>query len=180
MQMVEDVFMPLIGQLVWSVHKGYESFLTMEFGEPRRYVREPIVASPDSSQKVQRSLAKRRVTILGQWHFWIQCSEWKIVTQNYTVTSREIESGNIDACLNELDGQSLLTATSGISLNSCILGFDLGGTVYISPLSEAAPDDTQWSLHDREGNVVAYRTDGLFVSSGSDGDPKLSAIILGV
>lgn len=125
MQTVEDVFIPLIGQLVWSVHKGYESFLTMEFDEPRLYVREPIVASPGSSQKIQLSLARRRVTIVGQWHFWIQCSEWKIVTRNYAVTSREIESESIDACLNELDGQSLLTATSGSSLNSCILGFDL-------------------------------------------------------
>lgn len=170
MQRVEDAFAPLIGQLVWSVCKGYGSFITMEFGEPHRHVREPVVAGSDSSRSVQRNLARRRVTIVGQWHFWIQYSEWKIVTQNYTVTSRELESGTIDACLNELDGQSLVSATSGSILNSCILGFDLGGTVHIWPWSEAAPDDAQWSIYDQDGYVTAYRTDGVFVSSPSNAD----------
>jgi hypothetical protein len=169
MQKIEAVFSPLIGQLAWSVRKGHGSFLTMEFGDPHRYVREPVIASPSSSPKVKRNLAKRRVAIVGQWHLWIQYSEWEIATQNYSAKSRDVESSTIVACFDELDGQILLSAASGITPNSTVLKFDLGGELHIRPWSEAAMDDAQWSLYSRDGNVVAYNTDGSLVieTSGS-------------
>jgi hypothetical protein len=171
MQKIEDVFSPLIGQLAWSVRKGYASFVTMEFGGPLRYVREPIIASPSSSPKIKQNLAKRRVFIHGQWHFWIQYSEWEAVTQNNFAKSRDVESGTTVACLDELDGQVLLSAASGVAPNSTVLKFDLGGEVYIRPWSEAAMDDAQWSLYSPDGNVVAYNTDGTLVIE--KGNPRV-------
>jgi hypothetical protein len=171
MQKIEDVFSPLLGQLVWSVRKGYASFLTMEFGEPHRYVREPVIASPGSSPKIKQILAKRRVAIVGQWHLWIQYSEWEIATQNYFAKSRDLESATIVACLDELDGQILLSAASGAAPNSTVLKFDLGGEMYIRPWSEAAIDDAQWSLYSQEGNVVSCKTDGSLVIE--KGNPRV-------
>jgi len=162
MQNIEEIFLPLVGQLVWGIRQGHGSFLTMEFGEPYRSVREPIVASPGSSTKVARNLARRRVFIVGQWHMWIQYSEWKVATQYHSAASRDWENGSVKAGLEELDGQALLSATAGDTPHSTVLEFDLGGKVLIWPRHEAARDDAQWSLHRRHGAIVTYRTDGTF------------------
>src|SRR5665213_1331063 len=60
-----DAFLPIVGQVAWSVRRGYGTFLTMEFGSPHLIIREPIVASSDASDRVKRNLAKRRVSIVG-------------------------------------------------------------------------------------------------------------------
>jgi len=66
-QKIQDLFRPLIGEMAWDVRCGHGSFLTMEFGQPHIAVRDPVVASPGRSDRVQRNLGRRRVFVVGDW-----------------------------------------------------------------------------------------------------------------
>lgn len=160
---LEDIFRPVVGRLAWSVRKGHGSSLTVEFGSPHIAVREPIAASPGASEKVRRNLAKRRVTLVGEWHFWIQYAQWRIQTANFAATSEMEEIALIDDALDELDGQKLLSVTLGSTPQAHTLNFDLGGSLHIWPSFENYDD--QWSLYDANGSIVIFKRDGTFVTS---------------
>jgi hypothetical protein len=81
----------------------------MEFGTPHLSVREPITASPDSSERVRRHLQRRRVFISGDWHFWVQYGEWKLVTADGVLGSNDPPGSLRDECLGGLEGQRLLS-----------------------------------------------------------------------
>lgn len=169
---LEDAFLPMMGKLVWSVRKGYGTFLTMEFGSPHLTIREPIAASLDASLKVRRNLAKRRVSIVGDWHFWIQYAQWEIVQRASSVRSQDVEVERLEEALRELDGQILVSATPGAALNSCVLKFDLGASLYIwpSPYMWPSPEihDEQWSIFAIGGNVTSCDMEGnVIVASAS-------------
>ena len=74
---IEATFQPIYGLPCWNAKAGYGSFLTMEFGEPHLVIREPR-SRPDSSPRLQRLLARRLVTVRGEWHLWIYCCEWQV------------------------------------------------------------------------------------------------------
>jgi hypothetical protein len=113
MKQISDLFRPLIGQLFWCVRRGHGSFLTMEFGLPHLSVREPISASSTSSERVRKNLNRRRVFVVGDWHFWIKYGEWTISTANYSLESKSNSDASGEHCLEELDGQILISAASG-------------------------------------------------------------------
>ena len=159
MQNALDVFHPLLGQLVWSVRRD-ESFLTMEFGAPFLSVREPVVASSGASPKVRRNLARRRVFVQGEWHFWLRDCEWEISTANYSISRRDVGNAVAD-CLQELDGQRLQTVENGRLPDSLSFRFDLGAELQIWAL--VGPEDDRWSLHSRGGDVAVCQGNGELV-----------------
>jgi hypothetical protein len=86
-----------------------------------------------------------------------------------------MENGTVQPCLEELDGQALLSAIGDATLRSSVLKFDLEGAVYLSPWAEAAPGDAQWSLYAPDGNIIFHLTNGSFSVERSDrlsGDPS--------
>jgi len=85
----------------------------MEFGSPHLSVREPIAASSGAPPKVKENLAKRRVSIVGDWHLWIQFAQWEIHTASASVRSQDAQVVLIQDALSELDGQILLSANVG-------------------------------------------------------------------
>jgi hypothetical protein len=170
MEEVINSFAPLVGELVWQARRGHGSFLTMEFGWPHLLVREPISAVHSVSARVRRNLERRAVAIVGDWHFWVQYADWKLVTVSGTLDSSDPASQRAE-CLNDLEGQRFVSVVSGARTGSCEFRFDLGATLQISPSTEILDD--QWSLHGWNGDIVTRRHDGVLVFERADFDRRV-------
>ena len=86
---IEEAFSQLYGKPCWQVKQGYGSFLTFEFGEPHLHIREPKPASEQASAKVRKLLARRQVTIHGDWHLWIYLCDWQILSHGQAIANSE-------------------------------------------------------------------------------------------
>jgi hypothetical protein len=165
MPTVHEVFQPLIGKLAWQVRRGYGSFLTMEFGDPHLEIRQPRALDASAPHRVRENFARRRVTVVGQWHFWIQYCDWVIKTPNHAISSEKTDNPDlVDACLEELDGQAL-TAVEEDAVARCRLQFDLGGVIDISPSTEDSgstdeSDKDLWAVHCHGGPIFLCRANG--------------------
>jgi hypothetical protein len=157
-------FQPLIGQLVWSVRKGHDTFLTMEFGEPHLDVVEPTETHADVPEETRRRLARRHVHLCGDWHFWLQHCHWLVTTHYCKAGSEDFSGEMLMAALQELDGQRLVSVEHGEIPSSTILKFDMGGQIVIWPVGYAEPDDDQWSLHEFQGGIVSFNCEGELIT----------------
>lgn len=162
MQKVQGLFRPLIGQLVWNVRGGYGSFLTLEFGKPHMSVREPTGPNPESDARVQRNLRRRHVSILGDWHLFIQYCDWKISVADGSLDSQSIGTSP-DECLIDLDGQRLVSLEGASLPNSWKFQFDLGGELEVWPSAEYEATDDLWHLRSWNGDIAALQSDGTIV-----------------
>jgi len=161
METVINPFNPLIGLLAWQVRRGHGSFLTMEFGRPHLSVTEPIIARPDSDERVRRHLKRRRVFVSGDWHFWVQYGDWKLVTADGLLGSNDPPGSPLDECLGGLDGQRLLSVDVEKVTNSWVLNFDLGGLLKIWPSTETIED--LWALYIWNGDIISCQSDGELI-----------------
>ena len=157
MRQVKELWQPLIGRLVWCVRRGHGSFLTMEFGQPHLVVRAPI-ASRSGSERVRRDLARRAVHVQGDWHFWIQYADWRLLSSSGSLDSEKESGTALDECLRDLSGQRLCAVERGASPRSCSWTFDLGAVLDVWPSSEI--DDDQWSLYRWNRDVASCGRDG--------------------
>jgi hypothetical protein len=161
-QEIQDLFRPVIGQLVWNVRGGHGSFLTLEFGKPHLAVREPIEAKPERSARERRQLQRRRVHVVGDWHLWIQYGDWNVSVSNGSLESGSLGSSS-NECLLDLDGQRLVSVASGSLPNSWKFKFDLDGALEVWPSTAYEATDPLWSLHSWNGDIAALRSDGTVV-----------------
>ncbi|MGA8653558.1 MAG: hypothetical protein WB677_23615 [Xanthobacteraceae bacterium] len=134
----------------------------MEFGQPHIAVREPVVASPGRSDRVRRDLGRRRVFVVGDWHLWIQYSNWKVSFAGYSVDNRNADLRS-NECLLDLEGQRLVSVEPGPLANAWAFAFDLGGTLEIWSSAEYAASDDLWSLQRWNDDIAALRGDGTLV-----------------
>ena len=162
---IGEVFQDLIGLCAWKVENGWASFLTMEFGEPRLEIREPRPDIHDASARVKRNYVRRRVTIVGRWHFWLQHCTWVITTSGGSLSSADEDAETIKARLEELDGQILISVSESPDNLSCKFEFDLGGALQTAALIDSNADNDQWTLHHADGRVFAYGRDGTYQAS---------------
>jgi hypothetical protein len=163
MPTLEEIFSPVIGKCAWQIRRGYGSFITMEFGNPHLEVRHPRLV--DGLPRVQKLFQRRIVTVVGDWHLWLQHCNWAIRTSSSSISSEETDNPLVvDECLEELNGQILLSVEpSAITMASCTMRFDLGGSVEIYPMLDE-PDEDQWSLHQKDANVIfSCRNNGMIV-----------------
>ena len=168
MPSADEVFRPIIGKWVWQVRRGFGSFLTMEFGEPHLEVRQPRTLSGDDvSDRVKRNFQKRRVSIVGQWHLWVQYCDWSITTTDAKVSNRETDTMKIDSCLEELDGQALVAVVEDAACATCTLRFDLGAVLELSP-SLDSDDNDLWTVHYLHKSVFGYRSNGTVVAEPAE------------
>jgi hypothetical protein len=107
MQEFRDVFSPLLGEVAWSVKLGHGSYVTMEFGQPHLLIREPM--KPTGEARVNELLSRRKVSVVGDWHFWIRDAEWRAVNGNKHCTSNDA-SDELNNLLASIDGQRLASA----------------------------------------------------------------------
>ena len=98
------------------------------------------------------------MSVYGDWHLWIEFAEWKVATTNFTLDHRARRAVKREECLQELDGQRLLTVASGID-GSLLMKFDLGGTLEVLPWTKGS-DGYQWGLYAWSGEIVVCRLDG--------------------
>jgi hypothetical protein len=147
---IDELLQRLVGQYAWSARRGYGTFLTLQFGEPHRDIREPIQASENADATVKRTLGRRRVSIKGDISLWIRDSQWSISTKDVAV------DWTSDAALVErmlvfhLDGQKVLSADR--RADETVLEFDLGTTLRMG--KSMFPGDMEsalWSISLREG-----------------------------
>jgi hypothetical protein len=82
---IDEMLRLLVGQFAWSVRRGFGTYLTMQFGEPHRVVREPIQASENADAVVRRTLGRRLISIQGDVSLSIQDSQWSIFTKDAAV-----------------------------------------------------------------------------------------------
>lgn len=160
----ERVFRKLYGKPCWGVKQGYGSFLTFEFGRPHLVVREPIVASKSASLNTRRSLARRQAHPRGQWHLWIYCCDWKVLSHGKRVGD-DSTNVRIRRAAKFLDGQKLTRFSISSRKLECVFEFDLGGVLITKPYDRARE---QWLLYEPSGKVLVLRADGRYKYSRSD------------
>ena len=153
-------FAPLIGLAAWSVRKGHGSFLTLEFGAPHLEIREPIVARHSTSERVRKSLARRRVRPAGEWHLWIYCCNWRAWSEGVEIACSESPDDKIIAAADDLDGQFLTGVTAEPKKGTSKFTFDQGSFLETWPWDD---DNTeQWMLYMNTDEVFIYCADGCY------------------
>jgi hypothetical protein len=163
---IEDMFAPIVGSLVWAVRRGHGSFLTMEFGQPHLLIREPVDSTSEPGSIVHRLLSRRRVSIAGDFHLWIQHARWRLVVGDKACDNDSLP-GDIDDVLPILDGQQMTGVVAG--RDALVLRFDLGATLQVKySMNEGAAKLEQWALHRYRGNAVVCFSDGTIVESAGE------------
>jgi hypothetical protein len=166
---IDELLQLLVGQYVWSVRSGVDTFLTMEFGEPHRVVYEPRQASEGASAAVKKILASRRITIKGDVSLFIQDSQWTIGTKDAVV------NWNSDAALvremiaYHLDGQKILSVVR--RSDETVFEFDFGTTLRLG--KSIAPNDMKsvlWSIRVWESSRVSFLNSGAVIIADWNGD----------
>ncbi|MCB8874426.1 hypothetical protein [Acidisoma silvae] len=132
--------------------------ITMEFGDPYLAVREPVTPSESASDKVRRNLSRRRISVLGQWHFWIEHAHWTLRTKDKTAGSQTSMQSEMRDILSDLDGQKLLAVEPISAVGRFRLAFDLDAILEIWPATDIDAD--QWSLREKGGPFLIAAMDG--------------------
>ena len=161
---IERMVSKLYGKPCWGVRPGFGSFLTMEFGNPRLQVREPIVASKITPPIVRKSLARRRVHIYGEWHLWIYCCDWGVFSARSLVGDCSTKV-KIRRAAEFLDGQQLTYFSISPRKVSCVFQFDLGAILKTKPYDN---ESEQWMLYEPSHRVLSVRADGRYKYGPSD------------
>jgi hypothetical protein len=165
---IEAPFRPLLGRPCWNAKSGYGSFLTVEFGEPHLEIQEPRRARPRSSERVRQLLGRRHVTVRGEWHLWIYCCAWEVLTGDEVVGDSALHSDSkepIRRAAEELNGQRLTSVTVDPSRGRSVFHFDLGSRLETRPYDEGSG---QWIFYQPDGMVLVYRADGLYKHQPGD------------
>lgn len=156
-----DAFGPIIGSPAWLVRRGHGSFLTLEFGEPHLKIREPKVAPPEITNEQARTALQRRLVIpRGDWHLWIYCCHWRVLSTNTEVAWSESPDAEIDKAARILDGRHLVSVEVDPSKGTSVFKFEQGAHLQTWPYGKGA--DEQWMLCMKSGDVFRYREDGFY------------------
>lgn len=122
-----NYFKPILNEHSWNVQKGYGSFLTLEFGNPRIEYSEPEnwkhLNIPLKEHK------KRNVIIKGTHQLWIYCCNWQIKANGQNIAFDESTDEKIWNAVNYLNGQKLNEVIIDLKKQITIFKFDLGGEI---------------------------------------------------
>jgi hypothetical protein len=161
----EAAFGKIYGKPCWSVEQGHGSFLTFEFGKPHLDVHEPIVASKTVSSRVRKGLERRLIHARGQWHLWIYCCAWEVLSNGRRVGHSESTDIKIQRAADFLNGQKLVRFSNFPRKYQCLFEFDLGGRLKTRPYDK---ESVQWRLFEPSKRVLSLRADGLYRHIHSD------------
>lgn len=133
-----DLFAAMIGQIAWNAKLGLDRTLTVEFGNPSLRIREPVLTDRAVDDKVKGALEKRTVTLVGEWHIWIQFAEWEITIGQTSVKSYHENQSVLTDFLEQIDGQKITGYCSRPENCGFEIIFDLGLSLKIAPM-DAGP-----------------------------------------
>jgi hypothetical protein len=166
---IDEVLQLLAGQFVWSVRSGVDTFLTMEFGEPHRIVREPSRTAGESESAVVRNvLDRRRISIKGDFTLFVRDSQWSISTKDAAVNWKSDQALVRQMISVHLDGQKLVTWAR--QADETVLEFDLGTTLRLG--RSMFPNDMAsvlWTIKRWGGLGVGLLNSGAEFPIGKDG-----------
>jgi len=131
---------PITGLPCWHVSRGYGSFLTMEFGEPRLDIREP------SPQSLNKARARRVITVRGSRHLRVEQCAWKISEGLGDVASSESPRDEIARALELIDGQALREFRHNPAEGTCTLVFEHRVALGLRRYEDWTRDDQLLSL----------------------------------
>lgn len=165
---IQDMFKPLIGLHTWQVRQGHGTFLTFEFGKPHIRVREPKKHVSSNLESVERHFQRRKITVVGEWHLWIQYAKWSIETMNHKTSDSDEDSKSVKDSLEEVDGQILLQAEVSNAEKKITLTFDLGAKIIIFPDADFYDEDLL-AIYNVEGecNSISANPNGFKCSTGT-------------
>ena len=126
-------FADIVGKNVWQVNRGIGSFLTMEFGLPRLEIREPKPKNELRSEVSKKILTRRRITVLGEWHLWLQCTSWSMTFEDDPGVNGDSSPADIDNGIRSLDGQKLEMIALRDHATKFVMKFDLGALLKVFP-----------------------------------------------
>lgn len=164
-------FAPIYGQPCWLVKKGYGSFLTMEFGEPKLEIADPRPDAKWADRLGTQEVHVRGVAIHGEWHLWVYHCRWFLLWRGQEIASSDSRDQTILQALRLLDGQALIDVDVRADSRSRF-EFDLGCTFVTEPIPTEAEEDSvreQWSLYQPDGDVVTVRADGRYSIESEQG-----------
>jgi hypothetical protein len=172
-RVVQTAFKPIIGLPAWNVKVVHGSFLTLEFGDPRLSVREPINIDPKESisPRVRKAFQQRLVTVHGDWHLLIYCCNWAITENGRLVGHSESSRKQMAKAAALLDGQQLISVQVRPDRMAWGFQFDLGGCLTTWPYKDHKVVE-QWSLYEPSGRVLSVRDDGRYEHSQGDQPPS--------
>ena len=157
MSSITNLFTPLIGQLMWGIHRGHGSALMMEFGKPHLRVRNPIQPRHSVDTRVRENLSRRRIFPSGQWGFLIMDSEWEVSAFSKTCHCNNAKA-KVDAALECLDGQQLVSVDMEPDNRWFVMTFDLGGKLRVSLFPQV--EGACWSLSNSDEGIIAAYENG--------------------
>jgi hypothetical protein len=167
---IEATFQPLYGQPCWNAGKGYSSFVTFEFGQPRLEISEKVREGPFRfSATVQRTLRRRLAYVHGEWHLWIYCCAWSIALDGWRAAHSEARDHRIGRAMAALNGQALTRVSVNPTDSSTVFEFDLGGMLRTRPYDKTSE---QWMLYEPAGTCFTLGTRGRYSRVPSNATPK--------
>jgi hypothetical protein len=155
-EIIEKAFAPIRGIPCWNVRQGHGSFLTLEFGSPKLKIGEVRLRSSDDPY----AYGRRFISLHGDSHLWIYCCGWRIAQDGNVLACNESTKESIATACRALEGQAFSEFSFRPEPGSSRFMFDLGGKISTGPYDDELLE--QWMLYCADGNVLTYRSDGLF------------------
>jgi len=149
-------FEPIVGKRPWRARLGWGSFLTFEFGLPKK--------------KVQGHWH-------GVWHLWIYMCDWDLAVNRHALNSEDSRT-KIDRFVRVLEQKPL----TGIKVDGPVTSFQFGGhtTLRCQPMADGDldSDSPYWMLFMPDEKVLEY-VPGVRVKIGPSGElaPAHSAAV---
>lgn len=142
---------PVLGLPAWGAKRGYGSFLTFEFGEPRLGGAAVAPARKDDPKSA---------VIHGESHLWIYNCDWRISLEGSALAESEDPAEHIDSAVSIFNGRKLIDVKAAPSAGRSTFVFDLGGLLETWPYEDGQSDE-QWMFFSRS-EVFTFRGDGLY------------------
>jgi len=159
MNEIEQTFQKLYGLPCWRVHYEPLLNLSLNFGAPNLWVREPLAPEPDP-EALPRPAARRIVIPRGEWWLWLN-ARWRFSMNGDRVATSSSSLKKRLLAVRDLDGQKLVEAFVRPRTGATRLAFDLGGVLEVWRLGRQEDRDL-WLLYEPDGQVLSVRGDGTY------------------
>ncbi|MDA0835399.1 MAG: hypothetical protein O2955_22005 [Planctomycetota bacterium] len=169
---VHNLFRPVFTHPCWGLHYRRQLSLSINFGNPSLRIREPI-ASKSQSKRVQENMARRLVTLRGEWWLWIYLCYWRISYKNKQLATGSSSSKKIADALWQLEGEKMTSVQFNAKRGITEFSFDLGSTLTCRPMTQD-PDAELWFFYLPDGNVAVARRDGTVMVEPANTSPARS------
>lgn len=168
MNKVEDILLPLIGEISWGVRQTHGSNFFIEFGNPNIKSLGPMQINAKNSAAQIARRRRRHVVLHGQWTLWVQDCLWALQAWDLLATNDSTPL-EMEQPFLALEGQYLKSVRYDCLSKAATLIFDLGAELRLWPNENSDVDEDQWSLSSIDKFYKALLRDGeVIVKSGNE------------